>query len=55
MAVVDFGMYEYQSGWFKDERENNLWFAHINFSSAQATLRRLGKAFQNFFQNHLII
>ena len=42
--------YEYQSGWFKDERENNLWFAHINFSSAQATLRRLDKAFANFFR-----
>ena len=34
--------YEDQSGWFKDEREDNRWFAAINFSSAQATLRRLG-------------
>ena len=42
--------YEYQSSWFKDERQNNLWFAHINFSSAQATLRRLDKAFANFFR-----
>ena len=39
-----------QSGWFKDERENNAWFAKINFSSAQATLRRLDKAFANFFR-----
>src|SRR5208282_4046021 len=30
--------YEDQSGWFKDEREDNRWFAAINFSSAQATL-----------------
>ena len=41
--------YEYQSGWFKDERAKNRWFGAINFSSAQATLRRLDKAFQNFF------
>jgi putative transposase len=42
--------YSDQSGWFKDERESNRWFAHINFSSAQATLRRLDKAFANFFR-----
>jgi putative transposase len=42
--------YEDQSGWFKDEREDNRWFASINFSSAQATLRRLDKAFANFFR-----
>jgi putative transposase len=42
--------YADQSGWFKDERANNRWFAAINFSSAQATLRRLDKAFQNFFR-----
>lgn len=42
--------YSDQSGWFKDERESNLWFAAINFSSAQATLRRLDKAFANFFR-----
>ena len=42
--------YEDQSGWFKDEREDNRWFAAINFSSAQATLRRLDKAFANFFR-----
>jgi putative transposase len=42
--------YEDQSGWFKDERADNRWFAAINFSSAQATLRRLDKAFANFFR-----
>jgi putative transposase len=42
--------YSDQSGWFKDERESNRWFAAINFSSAQATLRRLDKAFANFFR-----
>ena len=42
--------YADQSGWFKEERENNRWFAAINFSSAQATLRRLDKAFANFFR-----
>jgi putative transposase len=42
--------YADQSGWFKDEREDNRWFAAINFSSAQATLQRLDKAFANFFR-----
>jgi putative transposase len=42
--------YTDQSGWFNDEREDNRWFAAINFSSAQATLRRLDKAFANFFR-----
>ena len=28
--------YSDQSGWFKDERQDNRWFAAINFSSAQA-------------------
>jgi putative transposase len=42
--------YEDQSAWFKDERSENPWFASINFSSAQATLRRLDKAFANFFR-----
>jgi putative transposase len=42
--------YSDQSGWFKDERQDNRWFAAINFSSAQATLRRLDKAFANFFR-----
>ena len=38
------------AGWFKNEREDNRWFAAINFCSAQATLRRLDKAFSNFFR-----
>src|SRR5580693_5682955 len=42
--------YADQSGWFKDEREDNRWFAAINFSSAQATVQRLDKAFANFFR-----
>src|ERR1700758_3036374 len=42
--------YSDQSGWFKDERQDNRRFAAINFSSAQGTLRRLDKAFQNFFR-----
>jgi putative transposase len=42
--------YSDQSAWYKDERESNRWFAAINFSSAQATLRRLDKAFANFFR-----
>src|SRR5882724_5414595 len=42
--------YEDQSGWFKNQRENNPWYARLNFCSGQATLRRLDKAFQNFFR-----
>ncbi len=42
--------YEDQSGWFKDQREKNPYFERLNFSSAQGTLRRLDKAFQNFFR-----
>ena len=42
--------YEDQSGWFKEEREKNVWFARLNFTSAQGTLRRLDKAFSNFFR-----
>jgi putative transposase len=42
--------YEDQSGWFKDERKTNAYFDRLNFSSAQGTLRRLDKAFQNFFR-----
>lgn len=42
--------YEDQSGWFKDQREKNPYYARLNFSSAQATLRRLDKAFANFFR-----
>jgi putative transposase len=39
-----------QSGWYKEERLKNPYFARINFSSAQGTLRRLDKAFGNFFR-----
>lgn len=42
--------YTEQSSWFKTERSTNPWFARLNFSSAQATMRRLDKAFQAFFQ-----
>jgi putative transposase len=42
--------YEDQSGWFKDQREKSPYFERLNFSSAQGTLRRLDKAFQNFFR-----
>jgi len=42
--------YKDQSSWFKGQRSTNTWFANINFSSAQATLRRLDKAFQSFFR-----
>jgi len=39
-----------QSAWFTGERKTNAWFGRINFSSAQATMRRLDKAFQAFFR-----
>lgn len=39
-----------QSGWMKGERRENAFLAQTNFSSGQATLRRLGKAFQAFFR-----
>lgn len=42
--------YSAQSAWFKDERAVNPWFARLNFSSAQATMRRLEKAYANFFR-----
>jgi len=42
--------YTEQSAWFKQQRADNPYFARINFSSAQATLRRLDKAFQAFFR-----
>ncbi len=38
-----------QSSWFKDQREVNPWFARLNFSSAQATMRRLDRSFSAFF------
>ncbi|WP_230840122.1 RNA-guided endonuclease InsQ/TnpB family protein [Gloeobacter morelensis] len=42
--------YTEQSAWFKSQRTDNPWFAALNFSSAQATMRRLDKAFAAFFQ-----
>jgi putative transposase len=42
--------YTEQSAWFKDERTVNAFFARLNFSSAQATMRRLDRAFQAFFR-----
>lgn len=42
--------YVEQSTWFKAERATNPWFARLNFSSAQATMRRLDRAFANFFR-----
>jgi putative transposase len=38
------------SRWFKARRRTNPYFARINFSSAQATMRRLDKAFAAFFR-----
>lgn len=42
--------YKDQSAWFKSERAANPWFARLNFSSAQATMRRLDKGFTAFFR-----
>lgn len=42
--------YTEQSAWFKGERVVNPFFARLNFSSAQATMRRLDRAFQAFFR-----
>lgn len=42
--------YNYQSAWFKNMRSANPWYANANFSSAQATLRRLDKAYGAFFR-----
>jgi transposase len=42
--------YSDQSAWFTGERKTNKWFEKLNFSSAQATMRRLEKAFQSFFR-----
>jgi putative transposase len=39
-----------QSAWFKGQRAVNPFFARLNFSSAQATMRRLDRAFANFFR-----
>jgi putative transposase len=42
--------YTDQSARFKEERATNPFYARLNFSSAQATMRRLDKAFQAFFR-----
>src|SRR5215469_309808 len=42
--------YTEQSAWFKTERLANPFFARLNFSSAQATMRRLQRSFENFFR-----
>jgi putative transposase len=42
--------YAQQSARFKAERETNPFYARLNFSSAQATMRRLEKSFANFFR-----
>lgn len=42
--------YGAQSARFKAERATNPYYARLNFSSAQATMRRLDKAFANFFR-----
>jgi putative transposase len=39
-----------QSAWFKAERAANPYFARVNFSSAQATMRQLDRAFAAFFR-----
>lgn len=39
-----------QSAWFKARRVVNPWFAKLNFSSAQTTMRRLDRAFRMFYQ-----
>src|SRR6266540_2324439 len=38
------------SRWFKHQRHTNPFCARLNFSSAQATMRRLDKAFAAFFR-----
>jgi putative transposase len=42
--------YTDQSSWFKEERKSNEFYSRLNFSSAQATMRRLDKAFRAFFR-----
>jgi REP element-mobilizing transposase RayT len=42
--------YAQQSARFKAERVTNPYYARLNFSSAQATMRRLDKAYQAFFR-----
>jgi len=42
--------YTEQSAWFTGQRAVNPYFARLNFSSAQDTMRRLDKAFTAFFR-----
>jgi putative transposase len=42
--------YGQQSAYLKDERTTNAYLGRTNFSSCQATLRRLDRAFQAFFR-----
>ncbi|MDE2095679.1 MAG: transposase [Patescibacteria group bacterium] len=42
--------YTEQSARFKEQRSINPYFARLNFSSAQATMRRLDRAYQAFFR-----
>jgi hypothetical protein len=42
--------YGEQSGKLKEARKSNLYLAKTNFSSTQATLRRLDRAFKAFFR-----
>ena len=42
--------YNFQSWCFKGLRQENPYMTRLNFSSAQATMRRLDKAYQNFFR-----
>ena len=42
--------YTEQSAWYKEQRQTNTYFARLNFSSAQATMRRLDKSFIAFFR-----
>lgn len=42
--------YSQQSGHLKDDRKSDPFLGETNFSSCQATLRRLDKAFQAFFR-----
>ena len=42
--------YEHQSAHLKEERQTNSYLAQTNFSSCQATLKRLQRAFETFFR-----
>ena len=42
--------YTEQSAWMRDNRRIDSYLASTNFSSCQATLRRLDKTYQSFFR-----